>query len=738
MTTNVLPKPEDILWPVTERTIEAINFNFDLLFRDLASVSEDVVDVVHGGTGQTAFTKGDLLYASDTDEIRGLRAVAAGNVLLANGANAAPVYGKVGLTTHVEGILPVVYGGTNLAAYVVGDLLYASAVDALSRLADIAVGNVLLSGGVGAAPSYGKVGLTTHVSGILPIANGGTNAATAAEAFTNLSPTTTKGDLVVDDGTTPVRLAVGVTDGHVLTVDAASAAGVKWAAAAGGSASPLTTKGDLYTFDSANARLGVGADGTVLTADAATTTGLKWAAPAAGVGTHDLMDGTVHSDVDSYLPTKGRLLVGNDVNKWTVLERGSDGALLMVDSTLARGVKWTSISGEPHALLSSTHTDVDAAAVASRGSIIYGKATTTGGSDPFFVDGGQMPTLQSDSVSEQDFWADGEAELGFQSSTIGSSSTVRWAVLPIGVTGRALRSDGVDLYWGTVSGIEEDLPLSAKGDLLGHDGATLARLPVGDAGYVLSVDLAETTGLKWVAPSSFASPLTTKGDLYGYTTEDARVPVGTNGYVLTADSAQAAGVGWQAPATALLTTKGDLLTRTGVTTARLPVGSNGDALVAASGASEGLAWAGFIRARVSRTVNVTLPDATETTIDFTVEEYDSHNIHDNSTNPSRLTIPSGGAGTYLIVGQGSFAAAVGGRRAVWIFVNGSRVGISEGYTDTPSGSPLGFTIQATAVLALAVGDYIQLRLRQDSGVDDTCLATGPDLTALQCIRLTTG
>jgi hypothetical protein len=47
---------------------------------------------------------------------------------------------------------------------------------------------------------------------------------------------------------------------------------------------PLTTKGDLLTFDTADARLGVGANGTVLTADSAEATGLKWATPAAGGG----------------------------------------------------------------------------------------------------------------------------------------------------------------------------------------------------------------------------------------------------------------------------------------------------------------------------------------------------------------------------------------------------------------------------------------------------------------------
>lgn len=44
-----------------------------------------------------------------------------------------------------------------------------------------------------------------------------------------------------------------------------------------------------------------------------------------------------------------------------------------------------------------------------------------------------------------------------------------------------------------------------------------------------------------------ASPLTTKGDLWGYSTVNARVPIGaTNGHVLTVDSTQALGLKWAA------------------------------------------------------------------------------------------------------------------------------------------------------------------------------------------------
>ena len=45
---------------------------------------------------------------------------------------------------------------------------------------------------------------------------------------------TTKGDLLTRDSSALARLPVGVTDGHVLTIDAAETTGLKWAAASGG------------------------------------------------------------------------------------------------------------------------------------------------------------------------------------------------------------------------------------------------------------------------------------------------------------------------------------------------------------------------------------------------------------------------------------------------------------------------------------------------------------------------
>lgn len=77
-------------------------------------------------------------------------------------------------TLTLGGTLGAGFGGTGLATYAVGDLLYASGATTLSKLAGVATGNALISGGVTTAPSWGKIGLATHVSGTLGIGNGGT------------------------------------------------------------------------------------------------------------------------------------------------------------------------------------------------------------------------------------------------------------------------------------------------------------------------------------------------------------------------------------------------------------------------------------------------------------------------------------------------------------------------------------------------------------------------------------
>lgn len=113
------------------------------------------------------------------------------------------------------------YGGTGLTSYTIGDIIYASGVATLSKLAAVATGNVLLSAGVGTAPSWGKVNLTSAVSGTLPTTNGGTGltsfTANKAVYATSTSALTT-GTLPIAAGgtnatTTPTAGAVAYGTG---------------------------------------------------------------------------------------------------------------------------------------------------------------------------------------------------------------------------------------------------------------------------------------------------------------------------------------------------------------------------------------------------------------------------------------------------------------------------------------------------------------------------------------------
>jgi len=109
-----------------------------------------------------------------------------------------------GTAANVTGTVAAANGGTGQTSYAIGDLLYASASTTLSKLADVATGNAVISGGVTTAPSWGKIGLTTHVSGTLPTANGGTNLTSfTANGVTYASSTSAlaTGSALTFDGT---------------------------------------------------------------------------------------------------------------------------------------------------------------------------------------------------------------------------------------------------------------------------------------------------------------------------------------------------------------------------------------------------------------------------------------------------------------------------------------------------------------------------------------------------------
>jgi hypothetical protein len=113
--------------------------------------------------------------------------------------------GTVTVGTWSADTIAVNKGGTNITSYAVGDLLYADGTSSLAKLADVATGNVLISGGVTTAPAWGKANLITHITGTLGVGNGGTGAATW----------TTNG-ILYGQLTSPLGVTAAGTEGQVL------------------------------------------------------------------------------------------------------------------------------------------------------------------------------------------------------------------------------------------------------------------------------------------------------------------------------------------------------------------------------------------------------------------------------------------------------------------------------------------------------------------------------------------
>jgi hypothetical protein len=131
-----------------------------------------------GGVVTGSFNPGDLLGADASATVVGIPDVAVGNVLISTGSGVPPTYGKVNLTQHVTGTLPIGSGGTNSGAALSGSTIIISNGTGIVQGA-AGTATTVLHGNAGGAPTYSAVSLTADVSGTLPVANGGTGQASA-------------------------------------------------------------------------------------------------------------------------------------------------------------------------------------------------------------------------------------------------------------------------------------------------------------------------------------------------------------------------------------------------------------------------------------------------------------------------------------------------------------------------------------------------------------------------------
>lgn len=167
--------------------------------------------------------------------------------------------------------------------YAVGDIVYANTTTTFAKLSGVATGNALVSGGVGVAPAWGKVGLTTHVNGILDIANGGTGASTAGTALSNLGayPASNPSGYTTNTGTvTSVVAGSYLTGGTIATsgtlaVDATSA----------NTASKVVARDASGNFSAGTITAALSGNATTANTASALTTGNNYQVNSIGVGT---------------------------------------------------------------------------------------------------------------------------------------------------------------------------------------------------------------------------------------------------------------------------------------------------------------------------------------------------------------------------------------------------------------------------------------------------------------------
>lgn len=110
-----------------------------------------------------------------------------------------------------------------------------------------------------------------------------------------------------------------------------------------------------------------------------------------------------------------------------------------------------------------------------------------------------------------------------------------------------------------------------------------------------------------------------------------------------------------------------------------------------------------------QTSAVSMANNVYTAMQMQATRYDSHTMHDNSVNNTRLTCKV--AGLYHVQGQAYSATADTGKRRLAIFQNGSAVAYNGFYNTTSTDTHF----QVSAEVPMNVGDYVDLRVYQAAG-----------------------
>jgi hypothetical protein len=234
-----------------------------------------------------------------------------------------------------------------------------------------------------------------------------------------------------------------------------------------------------------------------------------------------------------------------------------------------------------------------------------------------------------------------------------------------------------------------------------------------------------TPNFGWAVPTSTdlvkdgAVAIETLGDSIDASLVDLKG--GTTGQVLAKATNTDMDFSWVAiDPLVILDAKGDLITATAADTpARLAVGTNAQVLTADSTTATGLKWAtpsgsAVVGCMLRKSADQTISNSTFTAVTFNTEVFDTDSFHDNSTNTSRITIPSGKGGKYVVYAGLEYLANASNSRRLAVATN-TISGTINAYQFTGGFSGAPSTISFVGMANFTAGDYVEAFAWQDSG-----------------------
>lgn len=125
------------------------------------------------------------------------------------------------------------------------------------------------------------------------------------------------------------------------------------------------------------------------------------------------------------------------------------------------------------------------------------------------------------------------------------------------------------------------------------------------------------------------------------------------------------------------------------------------------------AAATFVGCQLRKSADQSISNNTDTATTFDQEDIDTDGFHSTATNTSRITIPAGKSGKYLVTMQTRFEANATGRRLGKLYKNGS---IDSTFQfETPPMSSGATTMGNSFFMNLVATDYIEIFSFQTSG-----------------------